>query len=146
MKGNVITIRNWNFIYTWSYIYSDNILVIVLVKLSIPLNKIPLGAAYMLQWIESALAQIMACCYSAPSQYVNQWWVIVNWTIRKKLQWNFNQNRKLFIHEKWVETIRCDMHWVLGFSYTYINDLVQDGIISSAFAMEILSSVTKPSI
>ena len=37
--------------------------------------------------------------YSAPSHYLNQWWVIVNWTLRNKLQWNFNQNIKLFIYE-----------------------------------------------
>ena len=32
--------------------------------------------------------------YSAPSHYQNQCWVIVNWTIRNKLQWNFSQIRK----------------------------------------------------
>ena len=37
--------------------------------------------------------------YSAPSHYIKQCWVIVNWTLRNKLQWNFNHNRKLFIHE-----------------------------------------------
>ena len=30
--------------------------------------------------------------YSAPSHYLKQWWVIVNWTPRDKLQWNFNQS------------------------------------------------------
>ena len=29
--------------------------------------------------------------HSAPSHYLNQWWVIVNWTFRNRLQWNFNQ-------------------------------------------------------
>ena len=33
--------------------------------------------------------------YSAPSHYLNQCWVIVNWTLMNKLQWNFNQNTKL---------------------------------------------------
>ena len=47
---------------------------------------------YMRQWIGSALAQIMACAYSAPSHYLNQCRVNVNWTITNKLQWNFNQN------------------------------------------------------
>ena len=48
-------------------------------------NSSPPGAAYMHQWIRSALVQIMVVAYSAPSHYLNQWWV--NWTLRKKLQW-----------------------------------------------------------
>ena len=36
--------------------------------------------------------------FSAPSHYLNQYWVIFNWALRNKLQWNFNQNAKLFIH------------------------------------------------
>ena len=27
--------------------------------------------------------------YSAPSHYLNQCWVIVNWTLRNKFEWNF---------------------------------------------------------
>ena len=30
--------------------------------------------------------------YAVPSHYLNQCWVIVNWTLRNKLQWNFDQN------------------------------------------------------
>ena len=29
-----------------------------------------------------------------PNHYLNQCWVIVNWILRNKLQWNFNQNTK----------------------------------------------------
>ena len=35
----------------------------------------------------------------ATSHYLNQCWVIINLTLKKKLQWNFNQNTKLFVHE-----------------------------------------------
>ena len=52
------------------------------------------SAACMCQWTGSVLVQIMACRLLAPSHYLNQCWVIVNWTIRNKLQWNFNQNTK----------------------------------------------------
>ena len=31
--------------------------------------------------------------------YLNQYWFIVNWTLRNKIQWNSNQNTKFFIHE-----------------------------------------------
>ena len=38
--------------------------------------------------------------YSAPSHYLNQCWVLVNWTLRNKFQWSFNQNTQLLlIHE-----------------------------------------------
>ena len=40
-------------------------------------------------WLRSWLA-----AYSAPSHYLNQSWVIVNWTLRNKLNRNFNQNIK----------------------------------------------------
>ena len=36
-------------------------------------------------------------------------WVIANWTLRNKLQWNFNQDTKLFINENAYENIICKM-------------------------------------
>ena len=41
-----------------------------------------------------------------PSHYLNQYWVVVYWTLKNKLQWKFNQNTKLFIHKKYV----CKSH------------------------------------
>ena len=52
--------------------------------------------------------------YSTTSHYLNQCWVIVNWTLRNKLQWNFNKNSKLFIHEKASENIVCEMAAILS--------------------------------
>ena len=49
-----------------------------------------------------------------PSQYVNQCWVIVNWTLRNKLYWNFDQNTKLFIHENAFENIVYEMAAILS--------------------------------
>ena len=75
----------------------------------------PPSYAYMRQWIGSALVQIMACrLYSAPSHYLNQCWIIVNWTLRNKLKRNFNQNTKLFIHENASENIVCEMAAILS--------------------------------
>ena len=51
----------------------------------------PPSAAYMRKWNGSALVQIRLVAFSAPSNYQNQCWVIVNWTRRDKLQWNFSQ-------------------------------------------------------
>ena len=39
----------------------------------------------------------------------NQCWIIVNWTLRNKLQWNFNRHIKLFTHENAFENIVCEM-------------------------------------
>ena len=59
--------------------------------------------------------------YSAPSHYLNQIWLIVNCNLRNKLQWNSNQNTKLFILEnafkcclrqplgRWVNVMPCVM-------------------------------------
>ena len=52
--------------------------------------------------------------YSAPSQYLNQCWIVVNCTIRNKFQWNFNQNTKLFIPENAFENIVCEKAAILS--------------------------------
>ena len=38
--------------------------------------------------------------WSAPRHYLNQRWNIVNWTLRNKLQWNFNLTSNIFIHSR----------------------------------------------
>ena len=80
----------------------------------ISVNSSPPSAAYMRRWIKSVLVQIMACRLSAPSHYLNQCWVIVNWTLGNKFQWNFNQNTKLFIHENASENVVCEMAVILS--------------------------------
>ena len=44
---------------------------------------IELGCHWFMQWLVA---------YSAQSHYLNQWWLIVNLTLRNKVQWNFYQN------------------------------------------------------
>ena len=39
------------------------------------------------------------------SHYLNQCWVIVNWTLRNKLQWNLNRNSNIFIQENALESV-----------------------------------------
>ena len=50
----------------------------------------------------------MAC------HYLNQCCFFVNWTPRSKLQWNFSQNTKLFIHENASENIVCEITVILS--------------------------------
>ena len=52
--------------------------------------------------------------YLAPSHYLNQCWVIVNWTLRNKLQWNFNRNYNIFIQENAFENFVCEMAAILS--------------------------------
>ena len=70
-----------------------------------------LGHHWFRQWLVA---------WSAPSHYMNQCWGIVNWTLGNKLQWNFNQNIKLFIHENVSENIVCEMAAIL-FRWRWVN-------------------------
>ena len=71
------------------------------------LNSSPPSAAYMRQWIGSTLVQIMACRLFAPGHYLNQCWLIVNWTTRNIFQWSWNRNSILFIQENAIENVVC---------------------------------------
>ena len=65
--------------------------------------------------IGSALVQIMDCQLFGASHYLNQCWVIINWTlIRNKLKWNFNQITKILIHKNASENIICEMAAILS--------------------------------
>ena len=41
--------------------------------------------------------------WPAPSHYLNQCWRIDNWILRNKIQWNLNQNTKIYIEENAFE-------------------------------------------
>ena len=53
---------------------------------------------------------------SASSHYLNQCCQIVYCALGNKLQWNFNQNSKLFVHKKciWKYHLRNGGHFVQG--------------------------------
>ena len=50
----------------------------------------------------------------APNHYLNQWWNIVNWTLRNNLQWNFNWNSNIFIRKNALENVVCEMASILS--------------------------------
>ena len=53
-------------------------------------------------WSIHVLVEVTGCCLMAPSHYLNQCQFIDNWTLRNKLQCNFNQNTIIllfFLHE-----------------------------------------------
>ena len=77
---------------------------------------------------KATLTETITCCLTTPSHYLNyvdlsstkpshylnQCWVIVNWNLRDKLQWKFNQNTKLFIQENASEKIVCEKAAILS--------------------------------
>ena len=65
----------------------------------------------MRQWIVS---DNCLSPYSVPGHYLNKCWVVVNWTLRNKLRWNFNHNTKRFIHEIASENIVWEMGAILS--------------------------------
>ena len=67
----------------------------------------PPSAAYMRQSIAWALLQIMACRLFGAKPLSKPVLVIINWTPRNELQWNFNQNLKFFIEENAFEIVVC---------------------------------------
>ena len=71
---------------------------------------------------------------SAPSHYLNQYWAIVNWTLRNKLQWNFHQNTYLFIDENASENIVCETAAILSMWVTGV--LQCSAIYSTHFQSE----------
>ena len=74
----------------------------------------PPSAAYMHQWIGSALVQIMACpLFGTKPLSKPMLFFIINWTLKNILQWNFNQN-KLFFHENASENIIYKMAAILS--------------------------------
>ena len=43
-----------------------------------------------------------------PSHYLNQCWNIIDWTIKNKLQWNFNRYAYFFIQRNAFENVFCE--------------------------------------
>ena len=52
--------------------------------------------------------------WAAPSHYLNQCWIIVNWILRNKRRWNLNWNSNIFIHENALENVVCEMASILS--------------------------------
>ena len=63
------------------------------------LNSLRSSDAYMRQLTNHHWFRWWLVAWTAPSHYLNQYWNIVNWTLRNKLQWNFNRDSHIFIQE-----------------------------------------------
>ena len=47
----------------------------------------------------------MFVAWPAPSHYLNKCWNIVNWIQGDRFQWNFHQNKTIFIQENAFENV-----------------------------------------
>ena len=74
--------------------------------------------------------------------WTREWWNIVNWTLRNKLQWNFIRNSNIFIQQNALENVVCEMASIcLGLNVlipityqaskflNFVNLLIQETII-----------------
>ena len=57
---------------------------------------------------------ILAVTWTVPSYYLKQCEIIVNWTMRNKVQWNQNQNSNIFIQENTLENVVSEMASILS--------------------------------
>ena len=87
----------------------------------IQLNHLPLVQhVWVSEWVQHWF-RLWLAAYTALIHYINQCWIFINWN---KFQWNFNQNKKLFIHENAFENIVYEMaailyigKWVKSYSH-----------------------------
>ena len=56
----------------------------------------------------------MACRLFGAKPLPNRYGIIVNWNFKNNLQFNFNQNTKLFIHKNASEYVVCEMAAILS--------------------------------
>ena len=81
----------------WSQEHHNSI-TLTLLRLVTHICVCELGQHWFRQWLVVS---------SAPSHCPNQRWLIVNWTLRNKLQGNFNWNSYIFIKENAFENVVC---------------------------------------
>ena len=80
-------------------------------------NSLRPSDAFVRQYNIPTLLHIMTrhlVTWWVPSHYLNQCGNIVNWTLRNKLQWNFNQNSYIFIQQNAFEKVICEIVAILS--------------------------------
>ena len=71
--------------------------------LVVPSGITDLGQYWFMQYLVACLA---------PSHHLNQRWIIFDWTLERKPQWNFNQNT-LFFQVNAFDNVVCKMETIL---------------------------------
>ena len=95
----------------WYGIQHSNVLI---VQQYLSFNSLRPSNAYMRRWTNHHWFWWWLVACPAQNHYLNQFWNIVNWTLRNKLQWNFNRNSNIFIQENALENVVCGMASILS--------------------------------
>ena len=80
----------------------------------VTINSLRPSGAYMHQEINHHWFRQWLVAWLAPSHFLNQCWNIVNWTIRNKLQWNFNRSSNICVQENVFESAVWEMVSILS--------------------------------
>ena len=83
------------------------------VKFHIMMKQLQLYSAFN-WWNKHDFAYKLSIFLTHLGHYLNQCWNIVNWTLRNKLQWKFNRNSNIFIHENAIERVVCKIAAILS--------------------------------
>ena len=120
---------------------SERIMITFLYQ-NIPLhiNSLRPSDAYMRQWTNHHWFRYWLVAWTAPSHYLKQCWIIVNWSLRNKLQWNFNRNSNIFIQENALEHVVCEMASILSRPQC-VNGLIVSALCCSWFVLLILTEL-----
>ena len=87
------------------------------------------GKSTSLYWDGPQIAQrSLVYIRSGNSHYLERRWLIVNWKLRHKRQWNFNQIMTFFIEYNPFENAVCKMAVIL-FRLEYVNSLCPSATI-----------------
>ena len=70
---------------------------------SIPYALSPLVCHIYVSELDQQWLRLWLVACSAPSHYLNQCCLVVNWIARNKFQWNVNRNYYIFIQENGLE-------------------------------------------
>ena len=97
---------------SWSMFYLGHCIHVIMAPDL--LNSLRPSDTYMHRYTNHHWFRQWLVAWSAPSHFLNQCWDIVNWTLRNKLQWNFNRYSNIFIQENAFENGVCERASILS--------------------------------
>ena len=78
------------------------------------INVLRPSDAYKRQYTNRHSFRKWLVAWSGPCHYLNQYWIMVNWTLANIFKLNFNQNTTTFIEENACEYVVCKMAAILS--------------------------------
>ena len=104
-----LKICNFDFVSFWLGIQYDSMVWVIMRRRGVSSERRCSSCSSYFGWC--------LLTYVAASHYLNQYWLIINWTHRKRLQWNLNQNNLIFSHWIWKCHLPNRAHFFSGCQY-----------------------------